>query len=92
MKCLHCGQLLKVRICPSCSSEVLEESLFCHRCGIQLVPLKETSFLSSDEEEGIDFSKRLLCSDGTCIGVIDENGYCKVCGKPYSGESASPLK
>ena len=24
-----------------------------------------------------------LCSDGTCIGVINEKGFCKVCGKPY---------
>jgi hypothetical protein len=30
---------------------------------------------------------RLLCSDGNCIGVINDMGYCKVCGKPYVGES-----
>jgi hypothetical protein len=80
MKCSHCGRPLSGRICPSCGSEVLEESLFCHRCGVKL----ENPELSSPEEESIDFSKRILCSDGTCIGVVDEKGICKVCGKPYT--------
>ena len=30
-----------------------------------------------------DFSSRVLCSDGTCIGVIGSDGKCKECGKPY---------
>ena len=40
---------------------------------------------ASDEDE-IDFSKRVLCSDGTCIGVINEQGVCSECGKPYTEE------
>jgi len=75
---------LSRRICPSCGSEVLEESFFCHRCGGKLE--KSPPELSSPDEESIDFSKRILCSDGTCIGVINEKGFCKVCGKPYTGE------
>jgi hypothetical protein len=39
---------------------------------------------SADDD---DFSRRVLCSDGTCIGVIDERGICRVCGKPYTPES-----
>jgi predicted amidophosphoribosyltransferase len=81
MKCPHCGQALGERICPSCRSEVLEESSFCHRCGVSL----EAPAAAPPEEEDTDFSKRTLCSDGTCIGVIDERGICKVCGKPYTG-------
>jgi len=84
MKCPHCGHPLSSRICPSCGSEVLEESFFCHRCGGKLE--KSAPESSSPEEQSIDFSKRLLCSDGTCIGVINEKGFCKVCGKPYTGE------
>jgi uncharacterized RDD family membrane protein YckC len=30
-----------------------------------------------------DFSSRVLCSDGTCIGVIGSDGKCKECGKPF---------
>ncbi len=31
-----------------------------------------------------DFKSRVLCSDGTCIGVIGHDGKCKECGKPYN--------
>lgn len=33
-----------------------------------------------------DWNDRLLCSDGSCIGVIGPDGRCKECGKPYEGE------
>jgi hypothetical protein len=29
-----------------------------------------------------EWNKRILCSDGACIGVIGTDGRCKVCGKP----------
>ena len=41
---------------------------------------------AADRDE-IDFSKRVLCSDGTCIGVINEQGVCNECGKPYKTEA-----
>ena len=85
MKCPHCGQSLNTQNCPSCHSETLAESLFCHRCG---VALSNNPPAAPADEDPIDFSKRILCSDGTCIGVVDEKGFCKVCGKPYQGEGA----
>jgi hypothetical protein len=35
------------------------------------------------EDDGApdDWDKRQLCSDGTCMGVIGENGKCSECGK-----------
>jgi hypothetical protein len=30
-----------------------------------------------------DLSERILCSDGNCIGTINENGICNICGKPH---------
>ena len=33
-----------------------------------------------------DWDRRILCSDGNCIGVIGPDGRCKECGKPYEGE------
>jgi len=39
-----------------------------------------------EEYDGDDWSKRKLCSDGNCIGVIGPDGTCKECGKPYSGD------
>ena len=86
MKCPHCGQDIVGRKCSSCGSEVLGESLFCHRCGIRLDSPQTDPTPQGQEDDGIDFSKRILCSDGNCIGVINEKGFCKVCGKAYSGE------
>ncbi len=85
MKCPHCGQSLTTQSCPSCRAETFAESLFCHRCGFAL---SNHPPAAPAGEEPIDFSKRILCSDGTCIGVVDEKGFCKVCGKPYQGEGA----
>jgi hypothetical protein len=36
---------------------------------------------ASTSENDDDFTTRILCSDGTCIGVVGEDGYCKECGK-----------
>ncbi len=72
------------RSCPHCRAEVLEDSLFCHRCGRAL---EAAAPPCPAEEEENDFSKRILCSDGNCIGVVNEQGVCKVCGKPYTGEA-----
>jgi len=32
-----------------------------------------------------DWDNRILCSDGSCIGVIGADGRCKECGKEYEG-------
>ncbi len=82
MKCPHCDRILSERTCPSCHAELLAASLFCHCCGVRLETPAAVS--SSSQEE--DFLKRILCSDGTCIGVVNDQGVCKVCGKPYTEE------
>ena len=46
--------------------------------------LEETKQVSSDATESDDWDKRVLCSDGNCIGVIGPDGKCKECGKPLS--------
>ena len=32
-----------------------------------------------------DLSGRISCSDGTCTGIINERGFCNICGKPLKG-------
>lgn len=62
------------------------------------VPTPETEDVSQSEPEpeeatsvdpegtdDDDWSRRKLCSDGNCIGVIGPDGKCKECGKPYTG-------
>ncbi len=83
MKCPHCGQPFGDQKCSACGTELLPNSNFCHQCGISLKTTTSTAMETGEEE--IDFSKRILCSDGTCIGVVNEKGVCKVCGKPYTG-------
>ena len=48
--------------------------------------VKEEPKPISDEivESDDDWDKRVLCSDGSCIGVIGPDGKCKECGKPLS--------
>lgn len=75
MKCPHCGETLPSVLCVECGGKTLEGSLFCSQCG---KPLKR-------EEVGVDFSERVPCSDGNCIGTVNEKGVCNLCGKPYSG-------
>jgi len=78
MKCPHCQQTLPFLVCPQCGRETPEGSLYCSQCGS---PIKQENV-----REEVDFSERRLCTDGTCIGVINERGICNICGKPYAGE------
>ncbi|NWF94107.1 MAG: zinc ribbon domain-containing protein [Syntrophaceae bacterium] len=77
MKCPHCQESLPFKLCPNCQGEIPEKSAYCCWCG---------SSVKTEEEGEIDFSERILCSDGNCIGVINERGVCNVCGKAYVRE------
>ncbi len=74
MKCPHCNGIVPFILCPECKGEIPEKSLYCCWCGKQM-----------KVEEKVDFSERTLCSDGNCIGTINEKGICNICGKPYTG-------
>jgi hypothetical protein len=39
------------------------------------------------EKIEIDFSERIPCGDGNCIGTINEKGICNICGRSYSGKA-----
>jgi len=83
MKCETCGKDTETVRCAKCESEVAKLGPFCYLCGAML-----SQGTGRDvEAEGVDFEDRVLCSDGTCIGVINEQGICKVCGKPYVAET-----
>jgi predicted amidophosphoribosyltransferase len=70
--------------CQRCGETILRLGSFCYKCGIELEAPDQDA--AADQEE-TDFSKRVLCSDGSCIGVINEEGICKVCGKPYTPDA-----
>jgi len=77
MKCPHCGETLSSIFCPECKGEIPEKSRYCSWCGNPITV----------EVGDPDLSERKLCSDGTCVGTINETGVCNVCGKPYGGGS-----
>jgi hypothetical protein len=41
--------------------------------------------MTSSEESTFD-RRRRLCPDGACVGLIGENNFCKVCGKPADAD------
>ena len=88
MLCEECSREIDVVVCGACGRSVLRLGPFCCHCGRRLENEgggAADAGQQSDEEP--DFSSRVLCSDGTCIGVINEQGICKVCGKPYDARS-----
>lgn len=86
MLCEKCGQEFGSVVCGGCNQTILKLGAFCYICGKKIEQENENIECEPGNEEEIDFSKRILCSDGTCIGVV-ENGVCKICGKPYVPES-----
>jgi predicted amidophosphoribosyltransferase len=84
MVCEKCGQEMDTVKCQRCGEALLRLGPFCYKCGAELET--STREVKEDSEES-DFSKRVLCSDGACIGVINEEGICKVCGKPYTPDA-----
>ena len=82
MECPHCRQILPSLICPACGEETPQGSAYCSKCGVRIEKGQ------GQGKEEIDLSERTLCSDGNCIGVINEQGVCNICGKPYSGQPA----
>jgi len=50
-------------------------------------PTEETNAESSSSD--IDWENRILCKDGSCIGVIGPDGLCKECGKKYDDTMSS---
>jgi hypothetical protein len=44
--------------------------------------------MTTTEENTFDPSRRRLCPDGACVGLIGDNGRCKVCGMPAAGPGA----
>jgi len=78
MECPHCNKEIPGKECPECGTVVPSESSFCMDCGRKF----ETETIETDENTGsFDLENRILCSDGTCTGIIID-GKCTECGKP----------
>ena len=74
MKCPNCDFEIRGIVCEACGTETPHGSLYCYKCGAEI---------EIEEKGSFDLDSRILCSDETCTGVINEEGVCGVCGKPY---------
>jgi hypothetical protein len=81
MLCEKCGVEVETILCGACGKEIMKLGSYCYACGQKF----EVATQQADESD-LDFENRILCSDGTCIGLV-EKGICKVCGKPYVPET-----
>ncbi|MBN1626952.1 MAG: zinc ribbon domain-containing protein [Deltaproteobacteria bacterium] len=81
MKCPYCLQKLPWRECPACGFEIPAESKYCMNCGAE-VEFRDAPAVQDEDE--FDPENRILCSDGTCTGIIID-GKCIVCGRPFKG-------
>jgi predicted amidophosphoribosyltransferase len=80
MLCEKCAGETESITCTHCGKEIVKLGPYCYLCGNELKD-------HADQQEENDFSDRILCSDGSCIGIIDEKGFCRECGKPYTPDS-----
>ena len=79
MNCPQCGVTLPYILCLECGGEIPEKSGYCCWCGNPIpMGIGET-----------ELADRKLCSDGNCVGTINEKGICNVCGKPYNGSAVA---
>lgn len=72
-KCRECGKLYEGEL-PSGHEVSMGQN----------VTAEEQNPVSSKTDIDLhdDWDKRVLCGDGSCIGVIGPDGKCKECGKP----------
>ncbi|MDR2946098.1 MAG: hypothetical protein LBV79_05070 [Candidatus Adiutrix sp.] len=77
LECENCGHTPAHAHCPACDEAVPQWAKFCPHCG------REMKREQAPAPEGDPFAmeNRRLCPDGSCIGILDADGRCVVCGK-----------
>jgi hypothetical protein len=83
MKCPHCEKELSDSLCPECGEGVLDGTNHCMMCGAPLAEglvhvAEEDGFI--DDHDEFDLDNRVLCSDGSCTGIV-VGGKCTECGR-----------
>lgn len=63
--------------CPFCAEEIQIEAIKCKHCGEWL----NKDYTDDSDETAKNINDRIPCSDGNCIGIINESDRCSVCNK-----------
>jgi len=77
LECENCGHEPASKSCFSCDEKVPAWAKFCPHCGRELKD-KEKPAKGGDP---FAMENRRSCPDGNCIGILDADGRCIVCGK-----------
>ena len=83
LTCETCGQILTSLECKKCQGHNLPDAQYCCYCRASLTeeaPQKKPDKKSKGDTYDLD--NRVLCSDESCIGIINERGVCTDCGQP----------
>ena len=75
LECENCGHESAGKKCSACDEKVPAWSKFCPCCG------KEFKAKPVKDADPYSMENRRLCPDGNCIGILDADGQCVVCGK-----------
>jgi hypothetical protein len=68
-KCKECGKSYDGKLPEGKAAEIVHE----------IIPEEK---VTADAQPDDDWDTRVLCPDGSCIGIIGQDGKCKECGKP----------
>lgn len=74
--CENCGHEPAGKNCSACEENAPAWAKFCPHCGHEFKEKKATT-----GEDPFAMENRRLCLDGSCIGILDAEGRCVVCGK-----------
>lgn len=84
LTCEACGHQMELTTCPFCQDFNLPAAKFCGSCGQKLSSAAVDPTQATNTVDPYDVDNRVLCSDESCIGIINERGVCTECGRPYT--------
>jgi hypothetical protein len=90
-RCKECGLPFEGELPADLATGAADDSVETSSASSQPSPEEhpsETEQVSAQDSAEDEWSKRTLCSDESCIGVIGPDGRCKECGKAYTGPPA----
>jgi len=86
--CEVCGHETEGLVCAACQGENLTVAKFCCHCGERLFdPAAQGRSSAKPSDDPYDLDNRVLCSDESCIGIINEDGVCTECGRPLERQA-----
>lgn len=82
LNCEKCGHEIETLDCGNCGGKNPTDAQYCCYCGKPFQDKVSGKKEKKDKKgDPYDIENRVLCPDGSCIGIINEKGVCTECGK-----------